>query len=989
MSGFRLKRNGQFIDRNKPIEFKFDGKLYHGFEGDTLTSAMIASGEMLMGRSFKYHRPRGAYSAGPEEPNAIVSLRNGGRLEPNCTATTTELYDGLEAHSQNAWPNLSFDFMAINQLFSPLLVAGFYYKTFMGTGQKFWHLCEHFIRRAAGMGKASLDPDPDRYEKSNIFTDILIVGSGPAGLAAAFMAANSGAKILLVDENTHFGGALPEEQGNIDGKEPRSWALNTLKTLSENDNITMMTRTTVYGYFDDNTLGAVEKVADHKKVPENNEPRQRHLKIFTKRVIIATGSIERPFVFDGNDIPGIMLANAALRYANRYGVSVGQNVAIFTNNDDGYTTAHHLKALGVNVIAVIDAREKINSELLVDNCINYINGHVVTKAIGGKSLSSIKFAPYIGNTKSIGLERNLRVDALLVSAGYTPMINLCSQTGTPAIFIDEIQSFIPGVANRPWVAAGAVSGSFDLKEALSDGISASIKSLKALGLSPTIKLNFEVEKQNSVAIPFPLTDIPSTSKFPKKFIDFQHDVTSVDLNIAHTEGFRSVEHLKRYTTLGMAADQGKTSNMNALSILAERRGISIPEAGTTRFRAPYKPVALGTLAGRDVGNNYSPLRRTPIHDWHLEHGAEMIEAGIWYRPRVYKKTGETLTDAYIREATAVRKSVGIVDVTSLGKIDIQGPDAAEFLNRIYANAFLKVPIGKARYGIMLREDGYMFDDGTSWRLSETQFLMTTTTANAGRVLSEMERLLTIIWPDLKVHVTSLSDQWAGMAVAGPKSRDTLIKVIKDINFSEDGLPFMGVADGSIGEWPVKVARLSFSGERAYEVYTPTHYGVSVWKEIIKAGKDFDITPYGTEALGTLRIEKGHISGPEMDGRTTMADVGLGKMASSKKTYVGSVLKERDGLTQQNRQKMIGLISHDNKPILAGAHVLRDTDNIGHVTSTTYSPALKKYIALALIKNGHEQMGKTLTATFPLKNENNNVLVVDPHFYDKEGERLYV
>ncbi|MDG1437627.1 MAG: glycine cleavage T C-terminal barrel domain-containing protein, partial [Emcibacteraceae bacterium] len=462
-----------------------------------------------------------------------------------------------------------------------------------------------------------------------------------------------------------------------------------------------------------------------------------------------------------------------------------------------------------------------------------------------------------------------------------------------------------------------------------------------------------------------------------------------DLKIAHTEGFRSVEHLKRYTTMGMAADQGKTSNMNALAIMAELRGITIPEAGTTRFRAPYKPVALGTLAGRDIGNHYRVIRRTPMHDWHMDHGAEMIEAGIWYRPRVYKKKGETLTDAYIREATAVRKSVGIVDVTSLGKIDVQGPDAAEFLNRIYANAFLKVPIGKARYGVMLREDGYMFDDGTSWRLSETQFLMTTTTANAANVLSEMERLLTLIWPNLKVHVSSVSDQWAAMAVAGPKSRDTLEKIIKDINFSEEGLPFMGVRDGTVDGVAVKVARLSFSGERAYEVYTATRHGSAVWESIMQAGEAFDITPYGTEALGTLRIEKGHISGPELDGRTTMADVGLGKMASTKKQYVGSVLKERDGLNDKARKTMVGLISHDHKPLRAGSHIIDSSINIGHVTSTTYSPVLGKYIALALIQDGAMKMGNTVTAAFTLENEENKALVVEPHFYDKEGERLYV
>ena len=967
MSGFRLNIKTKYVDTSKPIKFTFDGKEYSGYEGDTLASALLANGELVLARSFKYHRPRGVYSAGSEEPNALVSIRNEGRLEPNCTATTIEVYEGLQTHSQNAWPSLEFDIMAINQWFSPLLVAGFYYKTFMGTGQKFWHFCEHFIRRAAGMGKAGLIADPDRYEKSNIFTDVLIIGAGPAGLNAAKEMISSSKKILIVDENKHLGGSLAEESGTIDGITSDAWLADTLNSLSDCENVNIMPRTSVYGYFDNNTLGAIERIADHKAVPENNEPRQRHLKIFAKKVIIATGSIERPIVFDGNDTPGIMLANAALRYANRYGVAVGKNVAIFTNNDDGYTTANLLKNLGVNITHVIDARSQIDSLLMKNSSIKYITAHVVTSAHGGKSLSSIKIAKYDSSSKSIGAEKKIRVDSLLVSGGYTPTINLCSQTGTPAIFNDELQAFIPGKSSRDWEARGAVMGAFTLEEILTTS---------------------KVKNTGKKAIPLAITDIPSPNKSAKKFIDFQHDVSVTDLEIAYAEGFRSVEHLKRYTTLGMAADQGKTSNMNALAIMAELRNISIPEAGTTRFRPPYKPVALGTLAGRNISKHYKAKRLTPMHDWHMRNGAEMIEAGLWYRPRVYKKPGETMEEAYVREARAVRNSVGIIDVTSLGKIDVQGPDAAEFLNRVYANAFLKIPVGKARYGVMLREDGYIFDDGTSWRLSETQFLMTTTTANAAGVLSELERLLTLVWPSLKVHVSSVTDQWAGIAVAGPKSRDILTKIIKNIDFTEEGLPYMGIADGQIGEIPVKVARLSFSGERAYEVYTGTSYGTEVWEAIIEADLPYDIVPYGTEALGTLRIEKGHISGPEIDGRTTMGDVGLEKMASENKQYVGSVLKKRDGLIAVNRKKMVGLISQDHKPLKAGSHVLQSGKNIGHITSTTYSPAIEKYIALALIEHGDTLINNQLIATYPLNSEQNNVLVVDPHFYDKEGDRLY-
>lgn len=991
MSGYRLTNKGSMIDVSKTLKFTFDGKEYCGYEGDTFASAMLASGQTLLARSFKYHRPRGVYSAGPEEPNALVSLRNGNRHEPNCPATTIELYDGLVANSQNAWPSLNFDVMAINQVYSSLLIAGFYYKTFMGTGQRFWHFCEYFIRHAAGMGRAGLEADPDRYEKNNLFTDILIVGAGPAGLIAAKTIAATGAKILLVDENCELGGSLPEEAGVIDGQNPDQWALNIINDLSNNPNVTIKPRTTVYGYFDDNVLGAVERVADHKIEPSGNEPRQRHHKIFAKRVIIATGSIERPIVFDGNDIPGVMLANAGLRYANRYGVAVGKEVAIFTNNDDGYQSAFALKELGVNVIAVIDPRQNLASDLrdkLDHSKIAGFLGCGVIAAKGGKSLEKIDVATYNLDDETISNIQTLNADALLVSAGYTPNINLCSQAGTPAVFDDEIQSFIPGEATRPWNACGAVIGDFELDAALNSGIKGAENAAAALGLNLSEIPIVNVENNSKKAIPLPLTEIPSVKKSPKKFIDFQHDVTVNDLQIAHREGFKSVEHLKRYTTMGMAADQGKTSNMNALALMAKERGVSIPEAGTTRFRAPCKPVALGTLAGRDIGNHYQALRRTPMHNWHLDNSAEMIEADSWHRPRVYKKAGETVTDAYIREARAVRNSVGIVDVSSLGKIDVQGPDAAEFLNRVYANAFLKLPIGRARYGVMLREDGIMYDDGTSWRLSETQFLMTTTTSNAAKVLSEMERLLSIIWPDLKVQVSSVTDQWAGMAVAGPNSKKTLENIINDIDFSEEGFPFMAVRDGHIGNIAVKVARLSFSGERAYEVYTGSHDGTAIWEAIMEAGMPFDITPYGTEALGALRIEKGHIGGPELDGHTTMADVGLGRMASTKKAYIGSVLKNREGLMDQNRKVMVGLVSTSDHLIRPGSCVVNSSQNIGYVSSSTYSPALEKYIALAFINQTQAGNGN-LKAVFPLKQEEVHVEIVDPCFYDKEGKQLYV
>lgn len=985
MAGYRLASGGSMVDRQVPVRFSFDGKQFDGFAGDTLASALLANGQSVIARSFKYHRPRGVFSAGHEEPNALVTMRSGGRHEPNAKATVTELYDGLEARSQNAWPSPRFDLMAVNQLAAPMFVAGFYYKTFMGTGQRFWHFCERFIRRAAGMGAAGKEPDPDRYERANRFTDILVVGGGPAGIAAARAASASGKRVLLVDENAELGGCLAEDQGVIDDLEPMDWAT---QALSDMPNVTVMRRTTVYGYFDDNVLGAVERVADHVDRPDAGRPRLRHLKIYADKVVIATGSVERPLVFANNDKPGVMLASAGLRYANRFGVAVGREIVVTGNNDSIYTVALSLDALGANVVAVIDQRSKPSgrhTEGLEQRGIRQFAGYAIRRAKGLGTIRSVELAPCedsdaLQDRKAIGL----RCDALLVSGGFTPMVNLCSQAGLPPVYDAQIDGFLPGRPTQDWLAAGAANGRMDLASAIAEG--------HAIGA--------QLGGTESAASPQVTGSLPAThgttfanvASRGKSFVDLQHDVTAKDIELAHREGFRSIEHVKRYTTLGMAADQGKTSNVNAIALMAGLQGLSPDQVGTTRFRPPYTPVALGALAGREIGKEFKPERRTPMHDWHLANGAEMVDAGLWVRPRVYRNTpDETLYDAYVREARAVRESVGIVDVTTLGKIDVQGPDAAEFLNRIYANPFLKVPVGKARYGAMLREDGILFDDGTTWRLSENRFLTTTTTARAAGVLAEMERLLAVVWPELRVHVTSVSDQWAAMAVAGPNSRRTLQKILEALDISNEAFPSMAVGTGKIEGIDVMVARLSFSGELAYEVYCGSRDGTRVWKAIMAAGEEFAITPYGTEALGTLRIEKGHISGPELDGRTTLDDVGLGKMASRKKPYVGSVLLDREGLGASERLQLVGLVSSGGRPLLAGAQLV-DPDKpnhaLGHITSTTFSPALDAYIALALVSGGRSHIGGDMLARFPLKGETFKVKLVDPVFFDPQSERMH-
>ncbi|GAB4352418.1 MAG: sarcosine oxidase subunit alpha [Kiloniellaceae bacterium] len=975
MSGYRLPS----FSGGKPLHFVFDGQHYQGFEGDTLASALLASGVDLFGRSFKYHRPRGLLSAGVEEPNALVTLRVGARAEPNTRATMVELFDGLEATSQNRWPSLGFDVMAVNGLAGPLLSAGFYYKTFMGPTRRAWMLYEHFIRKAAGLGAGTTLPDPDRYEEMNAFCDVLVVGAGPAGLMAAQTAAESGARVILADEQSALARDMPA-------------------ALAALENVALLPRTTVYGYYDDNTLGAVERVADHLPVPAAGQPRERHWTFRAKQVVLATGAIERPIVFGDNDRPGVMLADAGRIYVERHGVAPGHQVAVFANNDGAYRSVAALTKAGVAIAAIVEARREISArarQIAEDSGAELLLGQVVTRALGGKRLSGIEVAPYDPAKGAGSAARRIGCDCLLVSGGWTPTIHLASQAGGPARWDATLTAFLPGQATQPWRAAGACNGALGTAAAMAEGARAGAEAATACGFTASDLPLPAIADEPLADAPLPVWDARGPSNKGKAFVDFQHDVTADDVSLAHREGFRSVEHLKRYTTLGMATDQGKTSNVNGLALMARERQLTIPEVGTTRFRPPYTPVTLGALAGQARGSHFRPTRRTALHDWHLAHGAEMIEAGLWLRPRIYRQGNETVEQAYVREARAVRESVGMVDVSTLGKIDVQGPDAAEFLNRVYSNGFLKLPEGKARYGLMLREDGFLWDDGTTWRLSDTRFLMTTTTANAAPVLTRLEFLLAAVWPELKVAVTSVTEQWAGMAVSGPNSRKVLAACLDDIDMANDALPFMGVRKGQLNGVPVLVARLSFSGELAYEVYCGAHHGEAVWTRILAAGEPFGMIPYGVEALGTLRIEKGHVAGPELDGRTTAEDLGLAGMVSSKKSFIGSAMLDREGLTDPQRLKLVGLVSADGGKIRAGAHLVAADDghrppkSLGHVTSVTYSPVLEKYIALGLLEDGRSRIGQELVATYPLKNIDVAVEVVSPHFFDPDGSRMHV
>lgn len=995
MTGMRLPGGGNSIDRQTPLNFTFDGVQMSAFAGDTAASALIANGISVVGRSFKLHRPRGIFAAGTEEPNALLTLREGGRQEPNVKATEVEVFDGLVTQSQNRWPSLNLDLMAATGLAAPFFSAGFYYKTFMGPSQKAWMFYERIIRRAAGLGAATLQPDPDRYESAWAFTDVLVVGSGPAGLSSALTMARNGVQVILVEQEPLLGGHLLQEPGQIDGLPADRWAAEAVAEL-ESLGARVMPRTTAWGYYDGNVVSAVERVSDHLAEPLPHQPRQRHWTIRADRVVLATGAFERPIAFAGNDLPGIMLAGAAERYLARHAVVPGQNVALFTSNDMAYGAAFALHDAGVPVAAIIDPRDAVGDDVaagVASRGLDLRLRQAVVAARGGKRVSSIHAAPFDIARGALPGGSDIAVDCLLVSGGFNPVIHLASQAGGPAAFDRALQSFVPGEAREAWVATGSATGQLTLAGALGDGARTGAEIATDLGhrtvatAVPTV-----AGDRGPGAMPgiFEIRD--RQKKYGKAFVDFQHDVTVDDIRLANREGFRSVEHLKRYTTLGMATDQGKTSNVVGLALMADARGISIPDAGTTRFRPPYTPVSIGALAGAEVGAALRPKRLTPMHDRHVSNGAEMMQAGLWFRPRYYPDGAEPLEAGYVRELSMVRSGVGMVDVSTLGKIDVQGPDATAFLERVYANGFAKLPIGRARYGLMLREDGYLFDDGTTWRLSETRYLMTTTTANAGPVMQHMEFMLAAHWPDLRVKLTSVTEQWAALAIAGPKSRDVLRRAIKDIDFDDAAFPFMGVRPGTLDGVDVLLARLSFSGEMAYEVYCGSHSGAFIWDALMQAGQQAGMIAYGMEALGALRIEKGHVAGRELNGRTTAADVGLGRMVSGRKTFIGSALAQREYLQEPDREQIVGLSSVNGTRISPSSHLVEtgsdDARSVGHVTAMTYSPELGTYIALGLLKGGMAHLGKRFTATDPIRGNTVEVEVTDPCFIDPDGSRMH-
>ncbi|QIK40653.1 sarcosine oxidase subunit alpha family protein [Pontivivens nitratireducens] len=1001
----RIKSGGRLIDRTRKVSFTFNGSRLSGFSDDTLASALLGSGQTLMGRSFKYHRPRGVVGAGSEEPNALMGLGQGPTFEPNQRATTAELHDGLQAESQNHWPSLSIDVGVVNAALSRFFPAGFYYKTFMAPRAAWKHVFEPVIRKAAGLGKAPTEADADRYEHFYAYADVLVIGAGMAGLQAALEAGRAGARVLLVEQTPHLGGRLLSDEVEIDEETSDAWLSRTIVELQALPNVEIRTRLMGAGVYDHGYVTGYERLTDHMSdhMPSDERPRHRLWRIRADRIVTATGAIERPLAFAGNDVPGVMLAAALRDYVALYGVTAGDRTVIVTNNDDAYRTAIALKRAGLEVPVILDTRDAAIGPLprqARDLGIRVELGKGIATVKGGKKVEAVEICSQAGEGTVL---ETIPCDAVAMSGGWSPVVHLWSHCGGKLVWDTDQSHFRPDPDRPPTghdgagfvLTAGAASGALHAADTMPDAVAAGRRAARELGFTPSDTAvptaNAEAEEPLQ-----PVWMMPAGASYKlrsKAFLDFQNDVKVSDVQLAAREGFESVEHAKRYTTLGMATDQGKLSNINGLAVLADSLGTTIPQVGTTTFRPPYTPISMGSIAGAARGPLFKPLRKSPMDDWHDANGAVWEPVADWRRPYTYLRDGEAQHEAVHREIRNTRGNVGVLDASTLGKIVVQGPDAGKFLDLIYTNMMSSLKPGRCRYGLMCTENGFLFDDGVVVRLAEDKFLCHTTSGGSDRVHAWMEEWLQTEWWALDVYTANVTEQYAQIAVVGPKARQ-LLESLGGMDLSREGLSFMGMAEGDLAGIPARVFRISFSGELSYEVAVPACYGRALWDLLMQHGAPLGVMPYGTEALHVMRAEKGFIMiGDETDGTVTPHDLALGWAVSKKKQdFIGKRALERPDLTRPDRKQLVGLATENPATVLPdGAHAVAGTNEyggpktIGHVTSSYYSPTLDRSIAMALIEGGANRMGEVLE--FPVDSQTViRATIVDPVFYDKAGER---
>jgi sarcosine oxidase subunit alpha len=996
MSQYRVPGHGR-IDAGQPVSFTFDGKAYRGARGDTVASALLANGVHLLGRSFKYHRPRGPVAAGSEEPNALIGTRRGpGRLEPNTRATVQELRVGLETTSQNRYPSLKFDVGAVNDAAYMLFSAGFYYKTFLWP-KSFWHkVYEPFIRAAAGLGVSPTEEDPDKYASRNLHCDVLIVGAGPAGLAAARAAAVDGLKVVLVDENSEPGGTLlSEPQARIDGRPAWDWLAAELKAL-KGLSVRIMTRTTAIAYYHQNMIGLCERVTDHLDAVPKDTPRERLWRVRTRRVILAQGALEKPLVFHGNDRPGVMLAGAAQTYLNRYGVKVGDRPVVVASHDSAWYAAFDLQGVGGRVQAIVDTRATVREDLLNEARALGIPvklSHTATATSGRLRVNSIRVNPINGGR--VGAGQAIACDAVLMSGGWTPSLHLFSHTQGKLAWSDDLTTFLPDRTNEDCAIAGASRGLWGIEASLNDGAERGRDAAATLGKAGHAKTYAVGKDRPGTGVSH--TELP-TDRNPggaKAFVDYQNDVTAKDLRLAVREGMRSIEHVKRYTTTGMATDQGKMSNINGLNIAADALGKRQPEVGLTTFRPPYTPTTFGAFAGYHRGEHFEVTRKTQIDGWAAENGAVFEPVGQWRRAWYFPKPGEDMDVAVGRECRAVRESVGIFDASTLGKIEVVGPDAVAFMERMYTNPWAKLGVGRCRYGLLLGDDGYIRDDGVIGRMTVDRFHVTTTTGGAARVLNMMEDYLQTEWPDLNVWLTSTTEQWSTIALNGPNVAKLLAPFVEGIELTEEAFPHMSCLECTVAGMPARLFRVSFTGEIGFEVNVPAPMGHKLWEILWEAGQRYGITPYGTETMHVLRAEKGYIIvGQDTDGTVTPYDAGMGwAVGKNKPDFVGKRGLARPDLTAKGRKHLVGLLTEDRSKLEEGAQIVFDPKQrvpmkmVGHVTSSYRSDAAGRPIALALVEGGHERTGETVY--IPMPGRTIAATITGTVFVDPENTRLKI